>query len=153
MADSRREIILQNVETTLEGISTASGYNFDVQEVSRKYLHYSEVNDFPTIIIIPGPGEKEPHSNLEYKERFQIGLLAYVRADKDIDNAGLLSKDLEKLMQDIQKALLVDPQRGNPGWAVMTWLRRIEPYADWEQNIGICEIIIEVEYIHDFSTI
>jgi len=145
---SRREQILQNVQTSLQAITVAGGYNFDVARVSRKFIPYSKANEFPTLVVVAGPGRKEPETNTEYKEFFEIGVVGYIRAAKDIDNAGLVSQELEQLIQDITNALSVDLRRGNSSFVNMTWFRRVDPYVDWEANIGICEVIFEVEYFH-----
>ncbi len=148
---SKREQILQNVVSSLQTITTASGYNFDVVKVSRKFLPYSKINEFPAVIIVAGPGRIQEHTNYENTEMFEIGVIGYIRADKDIENEGLVSQDLEKLIQDIRKAITADVHRGHPDFVIMTWPRRVDPYVDWEQNIGICEVIFEVEYFYQIG--
>lgn len=148
---SKREEILANIETTLAGITTANGYNFDVKEVSRKFIAFSQTQKFPTLIILAGDERLEPQTNLEYTAFFEFGILGYVKAAKDIANEGLLSKELEKLIQDVKKALVMDVHRGHPEYVGMTWLRRVGSYADWDNTIGIFELIGEVEYFYEYS--
>ena len=51
-----RERILQNIKTTIEGVTVANGYNFDFtpQTVQRWSMHGNRMVDMPMVVISPG---------------------------------------------------------------------------------------------------
>ena len=144
---SSRENILQALETALEGITTANGYANTVVEVTRHFRHYSELNSFPALVIISGPGEiaeLDGKRSIE-RETFSIGIRGYVKANRDTGWSGKLSTALESLISDVRVCIANNRQLGL-NYVFYTEVKTIDPYIDWKSNIGICDIVIEVNY-------
>lgn len=107
MADSIREKILANIETTtLEGITIAAGYGVNIGQVERGKVNALSLERFPAALIFPG--EDEPQSLIsDITDRtWQILLFLWVVAQKDI------SKAMEIFLAAVQKAMIVDYTRG-----------------------------------------
>ena len=144
---SSRENILVALENALGGISTANGYANTVAEVTRHFRHYSEMNTFPALVIISGPGDISIVDGRRQVEReaFSIGIRGYAKANRDISLSGKLSTALESLIADIRKCIAANRNLGL-SFVFYTEVKTIDPYIDWKSNIGICDVIIEVNY-------
>jgi len=146
----RRIEIIKDVETSLQNITVAKGYVSEVgTKVTRRFKHYSKVNEFPFINVISGTGTIKPggynHNATGYEQKFSYGIIGYVKTDKDIEGIGLLSDALENLMGDVIKCLTADVARSQ-AYVMSTDPVSINPYMDWGANIGICEIMFESDF-------
>lgn len=106
MADTITEKILANIQTTLEGITTGAGYNNTVALVARDRSAVLNLQKFPAIFIVVGSDDADPMAKSSSHRRLNFTLEAWTRKEKD------LSKALESLRGDIQKAMMVDTRRG-----------------------------------------
>ena len=146
MADSIREKIMANVETTLEGITTAAGYNSTIQRVYRIRLAGLNIQEFPSIVVIPGREINAEEPVDRYTERLSFVLECWLKEASKDD----IATQVNKLVADVQKALLVDYTRG--GMAINTKLLGNEPfYNDVNAPYGGVDIEIEIHYRHQYS--
>jgi len=144
---SKREVILEALKEALEKISATDGYNNTVQIVSRRFQHYSETPEFPALYIITGPSELKDIDGQRHINRMEFtpGIVGYVKVGEDVGAAGILSQALESLIADIMKAVVQDRHLGQ-NFVHYTVVESIDPYTDWDNNIGICEIILRIAY-------
>ncbi len=146
MADTIREKIVKNLKTTLEGITTANGYNNEVGSVQRWDKRGNETaQQNITIVIYPGPETKLPQPNPLFSCRLPLMLEVWVIQDED----DTLSTDerLNSILGDIEKALMVDIKRG--GNAEDTDINGNEQFLtiEGQPNAGLT-VDIEVKYRH-----
>lgn len=110
MADSIAEKILQNIETTLKGITIAAGYNNNIGTVERGKLSPFDTMRFPTAFILPGIDEVDRElmggSDGFIDHFWPIIIRGWVQKAQDI------SKAIESLRADFHKVMAVDPKRG-----------------------------------------
>ncbi len=156
MATPKRTLVVQNLKTTLEGITVAGGYNLTVAEVEispeiadvtqhqparRPYIAIVEQNERP--VEFPG------HTRSEV----DIDLIGYVNASSS-SNATF---EANKLRNDIRKAVFVDVRRGdNPDVAgdknaINTRLRAIDAAHDGNQKHGIIVVGLTIVIIEGFT--
>jgi hypothetical protein len=136
-----RERVLQNIKTTLEGVTIANGYNFDFtpQTVQRWSMHGNRMVDMPMVVISPGDEDESSVPN-----RFQECVLSvYLDIFFITDENDPIPTDtyLNRLQGDIKKAILHDETRG--GNAIDTDVTGTTPFETTEAQ-PYAGIIIEV---------
>jgi hypothetical protein len=146
MADPKRKVILDNVESELEKIETTSGYNYTVAAVTRRIKQYSEVRSFPHINIFSGPGKKAWNTNTDIREEMQIGVQIIYKRQNTPADLDALADDCEKLIQDVDNAMLADITRGHPEYVEMTSPVLVDPYVIWQEHIAIIDMVYSVAY-------
>ena len=126
MGDTVREKIMQNIETTMDGISKANGYNNDIADVQRWRQGGNPRVNVPCIVINCGPEEKEQSQEPLTTCMLIVNIDVWIRHDED-DVPGSTDAILNSLLGDVEKALMVDITRG--GYAVDTVSERNIPFA------------------------
>lgn len=140
-----RDQILDNIVTTLKGITVAQGYQSDMGHVHREVEIVSDVKRFPACFPIasdetPQQSDTDALMNAEW----QIGLLLYVKERTN------LSKECEKVVGDVRKAILTDETRG--GLAIWTTIDKIRNISTWLKPIGIYEFDMTIQYRYNKLT-
>ncbi|NLI41975.1 MAG: hypothetical protein GX421_12510 [Caldisericales bacterium] len=149
-----RESILTNLVTTMRGITKANGYETNVRQVSRKYKEHDQVTNFAHVCVVAaGSRLRHLNTNQEFESDLGFTLIGYVRPTaRDIADGDTLGKAIESLIGDTIKAIYTDFHRGDLTGAVdETVLETVEPYYDWEKNIGVMVITGHVLYHTTFS--
>lgn len=142
-----RERIIANLKSTLEGITTAGGYNFDFTPatVQRWTMHGNRLVDLPVIVVSPG-GEDEKALPNPLEECL---LTVYLDVFFVTDPQDAVSTDtyLNRLQGDIKQAVLSDPTLG--GEAVDTDVLSTTPFetTDGQPYAGII-MEIQIRYRH-----
>lgn len=115
MANIVRETILENIKTTLEGITVANGYVNTIASVQRWKQSGNLTVDIPCIFISAGPEEKlqslEQSNNAVQSCNFTVNIEVWTRHDEAVVE-GSTDTVLNSLLGDVEKALLVDHTRG-----------------------------------------
>ena len=144
---SKRETILEALKEALEKITVANGYASTVEIVSRRFQHYSETTEFPALYIVTGPSELRDIDGQRHINRMEFtpGIVGYVKVGEDVGSAGILAQGLESLIADVMKAVIQDRHLGQ-NFVNYIVVESIDPYTDWDNNIGICEIILRIVY-------
>jgi len=148
---AKRLEILQTIDSTLANITTANGYNTDLAEHSYGFKDYSQVNNFPSVFLLPGDSQYTPLTNQEYtagsspnsESGWLISVVGYVKSSSREDK--VLTQNMENLIDDIVKAMLSDHRLGL-SYVVGVYLVSINSYIDVEQSIGIAQIIFSIKY-------
>ncbi|MBW1666716.1 MAG: hypothetical protein JRJ66_01455 [Deltaproteobacteria bacterium] len=142
---SIRENIISNVISTLEAVSTANGYNYDLSgRVSRTLKHWEECSEFPQVFVMDGAESKVYGSNIMVDSTLEVVIRAYEHDQSDT------SQKLNNLLEDIEKALCADHTRG--GYAVNTIPLKIETDEGWLQPFGILEFRWSIFYQYEYGT-
>jgi len=125
-----RERILANIKTTLEGITVASGFNFDFtpDTVQRWSMHGNKLVDLPAVVISPGDEEEKSLPN-NFEE---CTLTIFLDIFFVTEEADAVSTDtyLNRLQGDMKKAVLEDHTRG--GEAIDTDVLGTTPFETTE---------------------
>lgn len=147
-----REAILQNLVTTMQGITYAAGYDTNVAKVTRRFKTHDEVTKFAHVCVL---ASESPLRHMDSNEMFEADLgftiIGYVRAQRDISESGLVSQAVESLIGDAIKAIYADFHRGDTAHVDETVIESIDPYYDWEKNIGVMVLTGHVLYHTEFS--
>lgn len=152
MADTILERIVQQIETTLAGITTANGYETDVSEVYRPktILGYTYVpnRDFSIQLIQGDPTRNEEQSRMgnppltAWDQPIEMNLI--YRPSESATEA--IETVLGRFWADTIKALYEDPQ-----WSNLALDTEILDYdwmiSDTDGFVGI-NCIVRIEYRH-----
>jgi hypothetical protein len=116
MADSVRELIMKNLQTTLEGVTVANGYANSLLSVQRFLQPGQTVTETPVVLLLEGEDDVSLEGPLAgagslVSRTLNVGLLIIDRQQTDTDQRSA-SERMNSLVADIQKALQVDYQRG-----------------------------------------
>jgi len=148
MGTPARESILDDVQTTFEGITVANGYKTTVVTVERKIRHWGDVaaSERPWIGYMSQPQRFEHKAFGSLRVIMPLYIAAHIAGDTKAEVASALV-DLE---DDIIAALSVDTTRG--GNATMTHIVSQQDDAgdpdtvDSQGVSGTLEVIAEVIY-------
>lgn len=111
---SKRLQVLERVEAVLRAIVAGEKYNYTPALVSRRFIHWSELNAFPAYSISSASGGKIDISSIgrpevEWTEEFYISIKGVVQ-----DNSDTMTK-IENCIEDIRKAILEDARNPAAG--------------------------------------
>lgn len=142
-----REKILENLKTTLEGITVANGYNFDFPPgtIQRWSMHGNSLVNLPAVVLSCGD-ESEQSAPYPLEEcALSVYLDCFFVSDED--EATSTDTYLNRLQGNIKKAVLADHTRG--GHAVDTNVLGTTPFETTEgQHYAGIIVEIEIKYRH-----
>jgi hypothetical protein len=142
-----RERILQNIKSTIEGVTIANGYNFDFtsETVQRWSMHGNSMVNMPMVVI--SPGDEDETSSPHPFEECVLSVFLDVFFVNDEDDPIPTDTYLNRLQGDIKKAVLEDTTRGAD--AIDTDILGTTPFETTEAQpyAGII-IEIRVRYRH-----
>lgn len=147
MADTVREKILADLKSTLEGLTTGNGYNFDFTSdtVQRQSIHGNSTTELPMIVVSPGDQSQKPLANALSHCSLEVFLPAFYthQPTDSISTDGRLNQ----LEGDIKKIVMVDETRG--GNALSTQVTSTSPFEpEEEQRYAGIVIALLIEYRH-----
>lgn len=145
MADTISERILQNVETTLTGITTGNGYSVTVQQVYRNTDASIMAVTFP-YIDLPEPQEDSEDVPLGLTTKFMhLTLNLFISNDTSPAN-----KVMNNFIGDVVKALLTDHTRG--GLAVDTDVKAERVTSDETAEPFLqTSMSVDIHYRHKYG--
>ena len=141
-----RETILNHVVTTLVAITVAGGYNNDIRFVTRESVQWERFNrqDYPLVIVawtfetpeIPGA----THQSVVMDLTVTIRCVVYATAD--------LETELNKFLDDVEKALCADGTRGGSAWSTLPDAKEV--LMTENEAIIVCDFdfIVRYEYVY-----
>lgn len=120
MADSVREAIMKQIQSTLQAITIGNGYANTVNAVER-LLQRGQSSQPPMAYVLEGEDDASQGpifgADSLISRTLSVGVTMIVQQDDDID-ARSASEAMNSLIADVQKAMQVDYSRG--GLAVNT---------------------------------
>jgi hypothetical protein len=148
MSTHIRESILAELETTLNTIRTTGGYNYNVtaERWKRSGNPMAEAAEgAPKVVIYAGPEDKEPGPDPQTSSKWSIILDCWMVLTED--STELPDTALNKLLLDIEKAIMIDYTRG--GYAEFTQEVSVVPftYTEGRAYFGVL-ITLDIQYKH-----
>lgn len=142
---SVKEMILEDVQTTLLGIKIANGYHFDVLAVERYKIAGWQAYTFPTLAVV---GVKEDKKAIEGgPARMDVKLALAVTCILTADPAADAEEEHNMLQLDVEAAMQVDVSRG--GYAIdTTCLGDDLEIVEAQVPFFVSSILFEVRYRH-----
>lgn len=115
MAESVRELIMKQVQATLESITTANGYATTLNAVER-LQQGGQSHRPPMAIVIEGDDvpidrTQQDSGGMATERDLEIGIVLEVMQDEEID-ARSASEVMNELIADVQRAMDADVSRG-----------------------------------------
>jgi hypothetical protein len=107
-AESIVELIQQQIKTTLQGITTASGYWHTVGTVVRGRLSPLDHESLPLVSILPVSDVPEAGASSVLRRELTLTLRLWIEAQAFAD----APTQLERLKADVTRAMQLDPRRG-----------------------------------------
>lgn len=144
---SIRGDIIDNIKTTLEGITVVNGYNQTVVLVEDSELKAPEdltVEQFPALFIIDGDETKKAGDVDSVECNIEIIISGYIRRSLDTDDLQTLRRNLQN---DVEKVLMVDETRG--GKAISTQCTRIITDKMIYDAYTIFDMYLNINYYHN----
>lgn len=139
---TKRELILANLITTLEGITTGEGYSMTVRKVSRQFQMPDQVNDFPWLYVYSEDERLTHEPDFEERSIWTVGILGYIKLQQS-----LKSTEMEKLIGDVKKVVMVDTTRG--GNCTSTVVDSIVNLTGEPSPFGIFAVLLQIVYHYD----
>lgn len=129
------EHIANNIKTTVDGITTANGYNQDLTGIRPKKNDFSDVTPDNGVVLVwqedDSPLDGAALSAVEFLQEFV--LFCIVTPPKTSSDS--LDTYLNQVKSDIRKALMVDHTRG--GYALDTTIGASKKFDDGNGFTGI----------------
>lgn len=147
--ESKRELILQNLKTTLEGINGLDPYWTAVQSVKRMPFVPTEFEgeDKPGLLIVATgePEEMENQHNYHDRRDLRVGIIGVM--DRPGNDEGTA---INRFMRDVSIAVMNDVTRG--GYAAMTFKTRQLDASNLFGDLCLFEIELSIIYHCDGRT-
>lgn len=140
-----RELILEELKTTLETITVANGYVNEISSVQRHNVNGNNFVDVPMVLIVAGDDIPRDSPNTLTSYDFTVNLLLEINHPES--NSNSTDTIINSFIGDVIKALKVDNTRG--GNAIDTKMGAIRPYeyGDEITNVGVL-IELNIHYRH-----
>lgn len=149
MADSVREKILQNIVTTLQGITQAAGYANTVALVERLEQDGESQAGIPAIYVKEDECDEKWGAAPCVDHTLRLLLVILTQHNKSVD-ARSTSQVINSILADVKKAIFTDVTRGSVA-------RNTNPSGTSpifvEENGEGCGVVlaIEVQYSHPYD--
>lgn len=146
MADTIRELIQKNIDTTLKTITTVAGFNNNFLSVQR---YMQKKNTFAKMpMIIHGAGDESVVSGPHPWNTLTLPvIIAIYFRYSEITDSRSVDEVINSYLGDVEKALMADTTRG--GNAERTEITSIPIFEnDEKESLSGVFIEIEVTYYH-----
>ena len=147
MSDSKRVQIFANAVAALETITTDNGYNFTVKHIDDKVIQAPDelpADKFPALFPLAGDESKLDADVGHLQSVLNMVVTGYVKSHSDPGG------DLDKLLQDVERALCVDRYRN--GLAINTLPATIMTDKGLAVPYGIFDFTFRIPYRHEYGT-
>ena len=138
-----RENIFLNIESTLEAVTLANGYDNTIVSVQRWRLDGNPLLQVPCVVISAGAEEKDPRPNPFMTCRLTVFIDIWAR--QDASDPQPTDAILNSLIGDIEKAIYQDVTRG--GYAKDTNIKSFVPFQT-KSGQPMAGMIGEIEIIY-----
>lgn len=150
MPTYKRNVILENIHTSLESITTAGGYSVTVRLVTRKFFQFDQAPEYPCCVIVAeGSTFRHADTTERVESELRFSILGYIKSYGDVGKSWDLATAVDDFACDIIKALNANLRRGSLAYVDFTEIQSFEPYYDWDSNTGIAIISGRVQYLFD----
>jgi len=148
MAKSIRQLILENIETTLAGVTTAAGYNttFKAAQINRSAIGLGRENVWPTILIgvsdLPSTVSTSMSGD-EVARELTVDLILGLGG-----NVSVMPTEVEEAVADIIKAMAVDTTRGGNACVTNDPEIREPTYSQVIDGHAFVTLSYVINYVH-----
>lgn len=140
-----RDRIIENLVTALEGISIASGYDFNIGVVTRYRRAPEQLGSLPAIVLQELNEAKEREPNAGKQCELELGLEVWTETIENDDNS--FAQRVNELIKNVEAAAELDTTRG--GLAADTVVIGNETYLSSEsQAHGGVLLTVRISYRH-----
>ena len=139
---SQREDIIADIVTTLETITKANSYTYDINTVTRDVKHFRELNGFPSILVLNGGQSYEPEDvgAVYLRSNLIVRLRGMVQATSDIETVA------NNFLDDIETALCAEDSRRRDDNAEDTLPQAVRMYDGKDDDIQIFDFDFLIWY-------
>lgn len=146
MADSIRELIIKNIVTTLQGITTGAGYNNTIVSVQRPMPDGNTFTSWPMILVLEGEDQVVQENNPHLTHDLTVGIVFMTRINPASDSRSI-NEVLNSLERDVHKALMVDRHRGANALDTV-WVDELPYHAEEGQPELARLMVYSIRYRH-----
>lgn len=142
MADPVIELIAKNLETSINAITVANGYNQTLKALRPRRNDFSDVTPDDLTVLIKQADEEQGVDPIAKQDWSQPFFLIAIVLDSDAATASIDTR-INYVRADIQKKLLIDVTRGNNAYDTI-----ILPSTEFDDGNGFSgiEVKIAVKY-------
>lgn len=145
------ELIAENIETTLNGITAEAGFNQDLRAIRSKRNDFSDIAPEDGVVLIAQQGDERAKANKPDESEedgtdtmlWNEGFLLMALVINSDTNQDAIDFRRNQVKSDIRKQLLKDTTRG--GYARDTFIGGADLFDDGQGFSGIA-VHITVEY-------
>lgn len=139
---SKREDIIANIVTTLNTITVANLYNYDISTVTREIKHFRDLDSYPSALVLNAGEERESKSisGNHVRSLLTVRIRGIVKAEEEIETVA------NNFLEDIEIALCSAASRRRGGYAEDTWPSKVYMYNGPGKDIQIFDIDFELWY-------
>lgn len=153
--------VILNIQTALRGISQSTGYNYTVRSssviVDPANVIVAPLTETPIFVIghrVEPVGERSFTTSRPnaVKERWRVTMEIVVDVENDLEDGSKKAAARFRLVQDIERALTVDPTRG--GIALYTYVMQDTAYPDIESQTRLyLEVPVDILMQRSYGTV
>jgi hypothetical protein len=137
------EYIALNIESTINAVTTANGFNYDLTALRPKRNDYKTSSPADlTVLIIQGAEEvikQQDNATHRFRQEFDLQLICLESDDAETS----IDTKMNKIVSDIRKKMLEDIYRGN--YAIDTQIAETDKFDNGQGFTGV-NIKFIVEY-------
>jgi len=153
---SVRQNILTKLKQCLPYITTANGYTNTVKNVYKGFKSLNQINEYP--VLFYGLGAENVENTSEDMSLNLMKCEAYIGVYFQSSD---LTDEYEQWIRDLKRFILQDRNISNDKFLLLNevdyisdWnIREIQPYMDYDKNIGSLLIMFNISYSEGFETL
>ena len=153
---SVRMNILDKISECLKFMTTANGYHNTVKQVYKGFKSYNQINEYPVLFYGLG-AETTEHVSETFTTMYQkceAHIVVYFQGSD-------LTKEYEEWIRDLKRFIMQSSDISNNKTLqlnevnyVDSWVMRdVQPYTDYDKNIGTVWITFDINYTEGTETL
>ncbi len=154
--NSIRQKILSKMEQCLSYIKTANGYHNTVKQIYKGFRSLNQTNEYP--ILFYGLGSENVENTSEDHSLNMMKCEAYIGVYFQSSD---LTDEYEQWIRDLKRFIMQDRNVSDDKFLLLnevdyisSWnITEIQPYMDYDKNIGSLLIMFDIEYGEGLETL
>lgn len=140
----KRNTLLQYLVGTVLPAIISGSYNFTVATVERGLRSIDQINDsqYPALFVASADEARANSHNIGFQSIITIYIYGIVKA-----SSNSVQQELDKLIEDVTKALYTDPTQGNR--TLYTDIKSIVTDEGDNEQHAVFRMTVEMSYISD----
>lgn len=153
---SVRQNILTKLNQCLSYVKTANGYDNTVKQIYKGFRSLNQTNEYP--VLFYGLGSDIVENTSEDTSLNLMKCEAYIGV---YFNSSDLTEEYEQWIRDLKRFILQDRNISDDKFLLLnevdyisSWnITEIQPYMDYDKNIGSLLIMFDIEYSEGVETL